>query len=182
MNLGRLRRHCAEVIRDLNLPPTRNVHEICAHVARDRGRPIRVEAVHFSADAPCGLWIATADADYVFYESQTSPLHQQHIIAHELGHLLCGHEAGGDGPHHNKPVETPLGKLLPTIDPQTIARILGRSRYADAQEREAEMIATLLLHDTDERPSAPAPEAQASERRILEKVGRSLNDSCGGWA
>ncbi|WP_162562076.1 ImmA/IrrE family metallo-endopeptidase [Salinispora vitiensis] len=44
-----------------------------------------------TATGVCGLWVTTATKDYIAFERQTSPAHQDHIVLHELGHILCGH-------------------------------------------------------------------------------------------
>src|SRR3712207_8993175 len=31
-------------------------------------------------------------ADYVFYDDRTSELHRRHIVLHEIGHMLFGHD------------------------------------------------------------------------------------------
>jgi hypothetical protein len=79
------------------------------------------------------------DSDYIFYERHTSGLHQEHIILHEVGHLLGSHRAstllGSDLPQ----------LLLPDLDPQMIGRVLSRTDYSEADELEAEVIASLIL-------------------------------------
>ncbi|MFE5857822.1 hypothetical protein ACFQ61_31985 [Streptomyces sp. NPDC056500] len=86
----------------------------------------------------CGLWIATDAADIVFYEQETTPSHQEHIVLHELSHVLCDHY----------PVSMNLAaqaeELLPSLDPALVQRVLGRAGYSTDEEREAEMLATLI--------------------------------------
>ncbi len=55
-----------------------------------------------------------------------------------------------------------LGQLFaPDLDPALVRRFLGRSSYSDAEEQEAELIATLILKKAaDRRPgtgSTPSP-------------------------
>ncbi|MER7406717.1 hypothetical protein ABT373_30670 [Streptomyces sp. NPDC000070] len=78
---------------------------------------------------PSGMWVATAQADYVLYEEQTSPMHQRHIILHEIGHMVCGHPSA--------------------------AGIALRMRYSDRQEQEAELMASLIM-ETAARSSPPS--------------------------
>jgi hypothetical protein len=40
---------------------------------------------------PCGLWIGTADVNYIYHEEGTTPCHQTHIALHELAHMLLNH-------------------------------------------------------------------------------------------
>lgn len=114
-------------------------------VARERGRPVHVEPIPPGEHrgGVCGLWIATDQADWVFVEESTSPLHREHIVLHEVGHLLRGHSTSAED----------LVSLLPDIDPARVRAVLARSRYDDAQEREAEEFATSLLSGVRRPPS-----------------------------
>lgn len=38
-----------------------------------------------------GLWIPAETADYIFYARSTHPVHQVHIILHEIAHMLLHH-------------------------------------------------------------------------------------------
>src|SRR6185436_10468256 len=61
-----------------------------------RCRSERASALHLLPKqtrlGPCGVWLSLPEVDYVFYEPETSQLHREHIILHELGHLLCEHQ------------------------------------------------------------------------------------------
>ena len=57
---------------------------------RVRERPIVFVPRHMPATV-FGAWIFAADTDYVFYETDTPPLHQAHIRLHEMAHMLLGH-------------------------------------------------------------------------------------------
>jgi hypothetical protein len=85
------------------------------------------------------MWMATRDVDYICYEADTSSLHQEHIILHELGHLLCDHPSASAAP------EDLLRLLMPTLDLAMVRRVLGRTAYSDPQERQAELFAMLVL-------------------------------------
>src|SRR5687768_12297856 len=39
-----------------------------------------------------GYWLKGPVHDYIFYDCATAKVHQDHIIMHELGHILLGHE------------------------------------------------------------------------------------------
>ncbi|WP_329182008.1 hypothetical protein OG754_39860 (plasmid) [Streptomyces decoyicus] len=94
---------------------------------------------------PTGIWLATEHEDFVLYDAQTSPLHQEHIILHEIGHLVCGHRSMGGEQH--------LYRRIDFADPASIRQVLPRARYSDEQEQEAEMIASLILEGADRLPS-----------------------------
>jgi hypothetical protein len=130
-----LRRRCEERLRGIRIPSPFNLDAFCAEVESRRGRPlIRRPVPGLNAAAPCGLWIGTTAADHVFYDPGTSPLHAEHIVLHELAHILSGH-SGADGA---------LAQLFPDLDPATVSRVLGRVGYTTEQEREAEMMASLI--------------------------------------
>jgi hypothetical protein len=130
-----LRRRCERRLRGIRIPSPFDLDAFCAEVSARRGRPlIRRPVAGLSADAPCGLWIGTGTADHVFYDPGTSPLHAEHIVLHEVAHILSGH-SGADGA---------LSRLFPDLDPATVSRVLGRVSYTSAQEREAEMMASLI--------------------------------------
>src|SRR3954451_1373115 len=130
-----LRRRCERRLRGIRIPEPFDLDAFCAEVAHRRNRPLHRTAVPgLRSGAPCGLWIGTATADHVFYDPGTSPLHAEHIVLHELAHILSGH-SGADGA---------LARLFPDLDPGTVHRVLGRVSYTTAQEREAEMMASLI--------------------------------------
>ena len=87
---------------------------------------------------PFGVWIATAKADYILYQRETSKAHQNHIILHELGHLLAGHTSD----EHDDDL---LTGLYPDLEPDAVRRALRRTSYDSAHEREAETVATIIL-------------------------------------
>jgi hypothetical protein len=135
----RLRRECAERVRALDIPTPFDVQELCRRLSAARGREIRLLPGPLPPDSPCGLWVSTDRADYVFYEQRTSRLHREHIILHEIGHLLCDHQAA--------PVldEEASRLVLPNLDPAMVQRMLGRTHYSAVEEQQAEMIASLVL-------------------------------------
>ncbi len=117
--------------------------------------------------ASCGLWAAAPSRDYVLYESDTSPVHQAHIILHELAHLILGHRSA-----HVLDPDVMLS-LLPDLDPTMLETVLQRARYDTNEEREAEVLASLLLRRLT--PGEPASTmVDNDERAVLSRLGRSL--------
>src|SRR5687767_10750297 len=92
MNLKALRKRCEARLSELELYSHFDARAFCDALAARRGRPILVCPVASQA-GPCGLWIGTPSADYIFFERDTSRLHQEHIILHEASHILCGHRS-----------------------------------------------------------------------------------------
>ena len=126
-----LRRRCERRLRGVRIPQPFDLDAFCREVESRRGRPLLRRAVPgLSSHAPCGLWVGTPEADHVFYDPGTSPLHAEHIVLHELAHILSGH--GIDA------------ALFPDLDPATVTRMMARVAYTTVQEREAEMMASLI--------------------------------------
>jgi len=135
--MGQLRRRCEQRVRALAVPQPFDLVTFCAHVEKLRGRRLELKPMPgLSAAAPCGMWLSVSDVDYVLYEPNTSQLHSEHIILHELAHMLCDHRLGMDA--------SVLRKLMPSISPAVVRRVLGRVNYATEQEQEAEMLASLI--------------------------------------
>lgn len=138
-----LRAHCRERVDTLaaQLPLDRlsGVEELCALLTVRRGRPVLPEAAPLPSTI-AGVWVASERADYIFYAQDAPRPHQEHIVLHELAHLLCGH---GSGPAQ---VELLRALLFPHLDQTCVRSALGRTRYDTRQEREAELLATLIEH------------------------------------
>ncbi|WP_147268352.1 hypothetical protein [Spongiactinospora rosea] len=112
------------------------------------------------------------EADYIFHEHLISSLHRQHIIMHEIGHILFGH-------HSSLWTSSGLSKLLlPDLDPELIKGMIGRAGYDNVQEREAEMFADLLSlsvsplrRQNPAQPLAAPSKAEEVLARIEQTVG-----------
>lgn len=174
--LARLRRRCETRIAGIELPRPFDIDAFCAQVAAQRDRPIRICALPSPArtGTPCGAWLQTATTDWVFVEHATSRFHRDHIVLHELAHMLCGHRRAG-------PLDD---SLVATLAPDAIGAIrhmLGRTDYSSEAEQEAELMARLILarahiDDADRRPPSPAtagiePTRHATARRIEDILG-----------
>lgn len=133
-----LRKRCASLVDQLDVPEPFEVNSFVEALSARRGRPIRLIPTTPPAGI-CGLWFDLDDADYVLYEHSTSQLHREHIILHELGHMLCSHSPGSE------PDLGLVALLVPSLDPATVRRVLGRTGYTKPQEQEAEMLASLIL-------------------------------------
>ncbi|HEV8637966.1 MAG TPA: hypothetical protein VG370_27430 [Chloroflexota bacterium] len=118
--------------------------------------------------------MATPSADVIFYERDTSPLHQQHIILHEASHLVCGH----------RPLSLPpseLAELLfPNVHPDWVGRVLRRAVYSRDEEREAEVLASLILERAAPAPTAVATSRDALTARTLARLEATLEGLRGG--
>ena len=128
----------AAIVRELDIPRPFGLAEFAARLERQRNRPIRLRPFSSGQGLPCGLWIATSDADYIFAEQDTTPFHASVIALHEIAHMLLGHR--GPGAWQNL-----ARQVAPDVHPALVRLILGRSAYATAEERDAETLASLIL-------------------------------------
>lgn len=139
MHWRRLRRQCQKVINGITLPEPFSARELCDRLASGRERPVHLLPLPTPTvpGTPSGMWLVAEHGDYIFYDAQTSHLHQEHIIVHEIGHMVCEHRpTGGD---------QSLYRHIDIANPESIRHILPRIEYSDEQEQEAEMIASLIL-------------------------------------
>ena len=157
-------RRWARIVDALPVRAPGDAAALCDAVAEHLGKPIRLLPVPFPPDAPCGLVITTAEAHYVAYDNTTGPLHQRHIIAHELGHLLAGHASSEDA-----------ALLMPTIDPTVVRSVLARTPgYGAAAEREAEQIAGLLWRRTAAWAGEATWSVDPAAEGVVDRIRRSL--------
>ncbi|MEU6484881.1 hypothetical protein [Streptomyces sp. NPDC046887] len=136
------RRDSRRFVRDLGLPPADSIRDLLPHVEKRSGHPIRVVPNPLGGtQGVCGVWIRTgAGVDYIFVDEKTSRAHQDHIIAHELAHILCDHH----GALTPAPAVVMTDQLITTLAPETVRTMLGRSDYTYQDEREAELIGSHL--------------------------------------
>ncbi|MEV6570834.1 hypothetical protein [Streptomyces sp. NPDC051577] len=150
-----LRKRCEIILGHLDLTHPFSLDGLCARMAEQRGRPIRLHPLPKEAaeSGVCGLWVGTARVDYVFYEAQTTPLHREHIVLHELGHILFGHHSlEGEESDGRAPV------------------VLGRTNYTTRQEQEAEMLASMIRM----RAAGPGPQPGTVHRGALARLESAM--------
>lgn len=134
-----MRRRCEALAAELPIPvpfcPAAFVEAIAAH----RGRHAELVPVTSQAPIPTGMVVSTDSTDYIFYAADTTELHQWHIVAHEVGHLVCGHR-------HVVAMETAVANvLMPNLSLELVRRVLGRTVPDDAEELQAELLAYAIL-------------------------------------
>ncbi|UQA92722.1 toxin [Streptomyces halobius] len=175
-HLKRLRKAGARRIAELDLPKVADVAELCRYLGEIRDRPITLVPMQMPASHPCGMWVAARDEDLIFYDANTTSAHQEHIILHELGHIICCHRGAGwlD--------EASARLLFPNLDPDLVRDMLLRATYDDVQEQEAEIIAYLLsqrVGSAEERRGASPSEAAGADGEtgkdaMLSRIERTL--------
>ncbi|MEU9004035.1 hypothetical protein ACFWBI_20470 [Streptomyces sp. NPDC059982] len=159
-----LERNIREMLRTLDVHPPLNVEELCQALSRSRGRHIELRSYPLPTPGPVGLWLETRSADLIVFQRETTPLHQDHIILHEVGHILADHRP--------ESATMQWDGLLPGLNSDAIGRVLQRCSYNTEQEREAELIATIILEWASvlDRVLPPRHE-DPSTRRIQAALG-----------
>jgi hypothetical protein len=106
------------------LDRARSIDEAVAIVARRRGRPIHVVDGALG-EGVSGMWLSLPEGEKIVVSPQAvlSPRHRQHVIAHELVHVLDA-----------------------CADPSTAHPVAQqRNRYDDPVEHRAEALASELM-------------------------------------
>ncbi|MGW3064438.1 ParH-like protein [Streptomyces sp. NPDC001130] len=136
------RQRCAERVRILGLADKEQltVPALCERLSGLRGRPLQVVAADLPLGSPDGLLIETQTQDFIVYEARLAPLHQQQVVLHEVGHLLCGHPTRST----HSPLLAVAELFTPSLDPGLVNRVLGRDHTDTEHEREAEYIGSLI--------------------------------------
>ncbi|MET9374887.1 hypothetical protein ABZX98_12155 [Streptomyces sp. NPDC002992] len=111
--------------------------DLCQALARSRGRHIELRPYPLPTPGPLGLWFETSTADLIIFQRETTTLHQDHIVLHEVGHMLADHR----GP---AVAADQWQALLPSLRTEAIQRALQRCTYDTEQEWEAELVATIV--------------------------------------
>ncbi len=157
------------------IPSPFNMEEFLGRFQSRRGRRIHLEQINVDRPAtelPCGALVSTATADYIYCLTGTTPLHREHIIVHEIGHMLFEHKS-------SVPISA-LGSLLfPDLDPRLVQRVLCRAAYTTEEEREAEIFASLFLQQAH-RSSPSALHVLPSSAHVLDRVENAWGRSR-GW-
>lgn len=144
---------------DLDLDLPLDVDQLCERYGERRGRPIKLIAHPLPVGLPNGVWLAAEDADYFFYQANTSKWHRDQIVIHEFAHLIAGHQMLGDMP-----------AVLAGLSAADTDASLARTCYSDDREREAEMLASMILTWAAEAGDAVGETAANPEVRGLQRL------------
>lgn len=158
----RLRRDLRAVLKDAGIDEPIPTREVCRRIGLARNRPIIPVEWPFEAGDPYGAWCPGPSTDWIFVQKAASFGHQEHIVAHELGHLLAGHE--------------PECVIDGEDDDQWPGQIMRRTKYDSAQERDAETVATLLLQAAAARSGVVRPSGTDRARTAQHALGDGI-----GW-
>ncbi len=175
MNAARVRHSClrrlAELGSQLEIPCPFDAAELAHRVGTLLGHRIDLIALPMTNGAPYGVTLFTDDAHVIAYEDRTSQIHQDHIIAHELGHVLLGHLGV------EIDTDTAASQLFPALKPTLVRRILNRTGvYTQAEEFEAETMATVLLEIGHQRPPVAVDQPAPQHAEITARLRDALED------
>ncbi|MGL5441335.1 MAG: hypothetical protein ACRDDJ_02550 [[Mycobacterium] stephanolepidis] len=137
----------ADRARELPIPEPWDLEKFISNIAKMRERPIRLIGTDTvtAAGSACGLWLVRPDDDVIVYDKNTSAYHIDQIVRHEIGHMILGHDrALVDEQAPREPAEI-FHTSLPDLSPDLIRAVLGRTDFANEQEREAETFANLII-------------------------------------
>ncbi|MGY4102028.1 hypothetical protein ACW2Q0_21130 [Nocardia sp. R16R-3T] len=159
-----------ELSRLVPIPYPWDTEQYVARVAEYRGRPITIRPIDPGAlsgtgcGTGSGLWIAREDDDIIMYGADTD-WHADHIVAHEIGHMLLGHGSTvSESPMSAN--DLPLEALMPSLSLDAIRSVLRRQDYGNDRERAAETFADMVMVE------ATLPRRQPSRFRSTFFLGR----------
>lgn len=119
-----------------------------------RGRPIDLCAIKWTPGDAFGAWRARHDHDVIAYPANTSGPHQDHIILHEVAHMVCAHQGYCILSNED------AARLAPGLHPAAFSHLLDRTTGTD-DEQEAELLAGLLYQRLTR-----APQVTTDQRNI----------------
>lgn len=137
-----------DATRTVPLPGPWDVNEYLARVAAHRGRSISLRPVPADvlAENGCrgaGLWVARRYDDMIVFDSGATGRNADHIILHEVGHMLLGH--GPSDIAEDPPAVTlapALAALLPAVAGQ---HVLGPEEFGPENEQHAQVFADMMM-------------------------------------
>jgi hypothetical protein len=167
-----LRRRVEQALEAVQIPQPWNIEEFARRLGDSRGRHLELLPTSMPLEGPDAVWLAGPTVDLIVYDGATNDLHREHVILHELCHILLCHR-GTDDVRVEPSLLRTLGLVEPDADTDTDDAwhsALHRVAYDDNQERDAELAATLVWQKAGLRlaPSEPrllhGPDADAVDR------------------
>ncbi|MFC9767695.1 hypothetical protein [Rhodococcus jostii] len=118
------------------LPTPWNIEELCASLATERDRALILHPMNLPA-LPFGLWYDDGTRDNIVYRSTVTGFHRDHIILHEICHMLARHT--------QLPLRTSLDTGGRDVGLRPRERAAEINPYTARQEELAESFATIVL-------------------------------------
>lgn len=164
-----IRRRCERIAAGVPVEVPFDAGRFLARLGAARGREIVLLPFDLPPSAPSGVCVSTASRDYVVVTTAATGPQRDHIVLHEVAHLLLEHRMQS----------LPEGSaLFQHLDPRMVASVLGRTNYTTVEEQEAETLATVLgrrarLWDTVDEAPTGEPGGGSSDP-LVDRLGRSL--------
>lgn len=172
-------------LQDLGVTPPLDVHDLCERLSRRRGRPLFLRAAPLPKPGPSGMWAEYDTYDVILYQQETTELHQDGIILHEVGHILVAEqeraaeesarkavtaESPPDGDAGSVDVEG-WAAMMPVFGTEAVKRIAQRCSYDDGEECSVELVATIILEWSALLASSTPPADDPALRRVEAALG-----------
>lgn len=120
----------------LAIPDPWDLELLYQRVAETRGRPIDMLPQDDMGEAVTGAVFRLTSRDVVFYRASLSGWHREHVLCHELGHIIAGHL---DGP------DAYAGGADDDLNGAATIMLARQCAYGETRERDAERVAELIL-------------------------------------
>lgn len=143
MDQHELRRLCRGVLENFGISPPVDAQVLCERLSRARGREIRLIARDLPCSATFGALVPMPTRDLIICPQRIAHPYRQHIIFHEVMHLIRGHGSA------NGARKLFVCGRPPDNSPGVRHR---QNLYDHWQEWEAEAGATILATWAGERP------------------------------
>jgi hypothetical protein len=104
----------------------------------------------------------------VVVEQETTGPHRDHIVLHEISHLLLEHDSV------RVLTDEASRQLLAHLDSTAIQRLIGRAGYDALEEQKAELLAS-LLHARIEAAPRRALTVPTEAADVVGRLGRCLD-------
>ncbi|WP_371792326.1 hypothetical protein OG285_25400 [Streptomyces sp. NBC_01471] len=170
-------------LRDLGIHPPLDVDELCRALSSRRGRPLHLRSAPLKKPGHSGAWCEYENFDVILYQQETTRLHQEHIILHEVGHILLADREEAAAELSAEPAEVAVdperqdaeiadwSSVLPLFAPEMIKRMARRCSYDDGEECAAELAATIILEWSSVLDTAAPMSEDPSLRRVQSALG-----------
>jgi len=149
-------RHLAQRVHELALPTPFSLRWFPRWLERRNRRRTRLVAASMEPGGPSGVLVQAPGTDYLYYEKQTSLLHQAHIVLCLAARLLLADR-----------VDLPIdARVIPKVSPWGVHLMLGQQPAHTLTDREAEDFAFLVLDRERSYPSVLASRASRQLRPL----------------
>ena len=143
-------RRVRDVLSRLRMPEPWSIDALIDDVSEVLGLEIQVQEVPHQAlaDSPCGMTFICSGLAILVVAEGSPKWHRELVICHELAHMLLGHQSG------EKPPWELLREWFPSFNPDVVEMMFGRTTFDTRDEREAELLATLMVDQGTAKRSA----------------------------